>query len=347
MNSFLQKPKMGFLLGKFYPPHQGHVFMCEFARQYCEELTILVCSMDNETIPGHLRYQWMKEMFPDCNVIWEKRDLPQEPNGPDDVEFWAIWKQVVYDAMKRVSIIKGYEDIGQADIDVVFASEDYGHRLAAEVGARFVPVDITRTARTVSGTAIRNDPFDNWEFIPHVVRPHFVKRVCVFGPESTGKSTLARNLARSYHTIVAPEYGRTYTETFGAEVGAQDLQYIVHGHLASVAAAKRQANRILIEDTDPVMTAVWSDMLTGERHPWFAEFTDHADLYLLCGVNVPWIDDGTRYFPKQEERDRFFKVCRDELDRRQVAYAIIDGDNWVYREVQATWAINKHFGIKG
>ena len=59
----------GFLLGKFLPPHQGHVFLAEFARRHCDSLTILVCSLARDPIPGALRFAWMRELFPDCRVI--------------------------------------------------------------------------------------------------------------------------------------------------------------------------------------------------------------------------------------------------------------------------------------
>lgn len=315
------KPHVGFLLGKFMPPHQGHVFLCDFARQYCEHLVILVCSMPNEPIPGELRFKWMTEMFPDCTVVWEKRVLPQEPSGPDDTAFWDAWKQASRGAMQ--SAFGDYWNYP----DVVFASEEYGHKLADTLGATFVPVDIARAARPISGTAIRNDPFGNWEFIPNAVKPHFVKRVTLFGPESTGKSTLATALGQHYNTIVIPEYGSTYTEAFGSEVNENDIQKIVQGHLASVAAGKRQANKILIEDTDPVMSGVWSDMLVGKRDAWFDTFGDYGDLYLLTDIDIPWVDDGTRYFKNDEDRKRFFDICENELIRRGINYVKVSGSH--------------------
>jgi HTH-type transcriptional regulator, transcriptional repressor of NAD biosynthesis genes len=316
------KPERGFVLGKFMPPHQGHVFLCDFARAYCRRLTILVCSLDDDPIPGALRHAWMTELFPDCEVRWCAEPLPQEP--ADDPRFWEIWADVV----ARYG----------GEPDVVFASEAYGERLAAEVGATFVPVDHRRLARPASGTAVRADPFARWEDIPAPVRPWFVKRVCVFGPESTGKTTLAGRLAGRFHTACAPEYGRTYTEAFGTEVGPDDLLRIALGQVATRTAVARQANRILIEDTDPVLTAVWSDMLTGDRHPWFAAFDDHAHLYLLCDTDAPWVDDGTRYFPKDADRRRFSDLCEAELVARGVAYVVLRG-GWEEREAQATAAI--------
>ncbi len=342
----MQKPKLGFVLGKFMPPHNGHVFMCEFARQYCDKLVILVCSLENEPIAGKLRYQWMKEMFPDCHVVHETRDLPQEPRSDDDPEFWEAWKGAVRSAMQDYTYTwndgNGLAGLPWSYPDVVFASEDYGHKLAATVGARFVPVDIARSSHTVSGTAVRSDPFANWAFIPPVVRPHYVKRVCLFGPESTGKTTLGKQLAETFNTVFCPEYGRTYTETFGADnLTADDLFNIVQGHQASVLAAKRQANKILIEDTDPVMTGVWSEMLLGHRDPWFDGFVDHADLYLLCDVDIPWVNDGTRYFDNDDDRRRFFNICENELIKRKVNYVKISG-NREERLERASAAINHY-----
>ena len=324
----------------------GHQFFFDTAASYCEHLTIAVCTLESEPIPGKLRYEWVKQMAPvNSTVYWYKHDIQQEPNGEDDQAFWDAWKKVAQYAMQETA----EDQIGDWDNwtnpDVVFASEKYGHRLAKELwGARFVPVDISRTARQVSGTKVRTDPFAYWDYIPQPVRPYFTKRVCLFGPESTGKSTLALELGEHYKTVVVPEYGRTYTEAFGADVGPEDLQRIVQGHLATVAAAKRQANRILIEDTDPVMTAVWSDMLVGNRHPWFESFDDHADLYLLTDVDIPWEDDGTRYFKNDDDRRRFFDVCQRELEVRGVPYVRISGDR-ASRFTRATSAIEEYLGL--
>ncbi len=319
----------GFLLGKFLPPHDGHVFLCDFARGYCDELTILVCTLDGDPIPGALRFQWMRELFPDCRVLHLAEDVPQEP--ADHPEFWDIWRGIV-------------QRFHPEPIDFVFASEDYGNRLAAEVGARFVPVDIPREAVPVSGEAIRADPFANWRYIPPPVRPYFVKKICIFGPESTGKTTLARDLAARLETVHVPEYGRVYTDTFGTDVGSDDLLAIARGHIAATAAAARQANRVLVMDTDPVLTAVWSDMLTDSRDPWFNSFDDTADLYLLTGIDMDWEDDGTRYFPDGETRRRFHAACKAELERRGLAFLPVEGDR-EERLVKAVAAVEDAFSI--
>jgi len=306
---FLDKPERGFLLGKFMPPHQGHVFLCDFARAYCRKLTILVCSQPDDPIPGYLRHRWMQELYPDCNVVACQDALPQEP--ANDSNFWTIWREVI-------------ARYAPENPDVVFASETYGMKLAAEIGARFVPVDISRTARPISATDIRRNPMQHWDALPPVVRPYYARRVTLFGAESSGKSTLAKALAAHYRTIIVPEYGRTHTETFG-DCGEEGLREIVMGHLASVEAAKRQANRVIIEDTDPVLTAIWSDMLIGHRDPWFADYADHGDLYILTELDVPWEQDGIRYFGNEADRRRFYDLCVAELERRNIPYVRVAG----------------------
>ena len=82
---------------------------------------------------------------------------------------------------------------------------------------------------------------------------------------------------------------------------------------------------MVIEDTDVVLTAVWSDMLLGARDAWFDAYSDYADLYLLCDIDFAWVDDSTRYFAEPAQRLRFFALCKQELERRGLRYVLIRG----------------------
>ena len=322
-----QNMTKGFLLGKFMPPHKGHMYLCSFAQNYCDELTILVGTQPDEPIPGAARFEWMRQLFPKARVLHMHRTMPQAPEEHPD--FWNIWRQAcrTYHSEK---------------IDFVFASEQYGHRLAAELDARFVPVDINRESVPVSATLIRQNPHRYWDYIPAPVRAHFLKKICLFGPESTGKSTLALQLAQHYQSCLVPEYGRTYTENFGVDCSEGDLLNIAKGHRAATAAATDNARLYLIMDTDPLLTALWAKMLLGRRIDALDAFADYADLYLLCDIDLPWKDDGTRYFPDHERRTAFFNLCRDELEKRKLPYAVISGAD---RLKSATDAIASKFGV--
>jgi NadR type nicotinamide-nucleotide adenylyltransferase len=172
-----------------------------------------------------------------------------------------------------------------------------------------------------------------------------VVRVCLHGPESTGKTTLARELAEHFHTRFVPEFGRLYCEAFGNECDAEDLRAIVRGQLLMSNAAERKAERILILDTDPVMTSIWADVLLGHRPADLDRVEDPADLYLLADVDVPFAADAIRFFPDQKTREAFFERCKIELDRRKLPYVIISGDREARRQ-RAIAAIRERFAAR-
>ena len=148
----------GFILGKFLPLHRGHMHLIDYGRRRVDQLTVLVCSLKREPIPGELRYQWVKDLFPDVNVQHYGEDIPQYPEEHPD--FWGIWLRTI-----RLFVPTGP--------DVVFTSETYGDQLAEVLGARHECVDIARSTFPVSGTALRNDPRKYWDLIPPLVQAYY------------------------------------------------------------------------------------------------------------------------------------------------------------------------------
>ena len=169
-----------------------------------------------------------------------------------------------------------------------------------------------------------------------------MRTVCLHGPESTGKTTLARALAAHFATVWVPEFGRIYCEIFGNECDLEDLRAIRQGHELLAAAGRRKANEVLILDTDAVMTAIWSDILIGMRPADLDQVSDPADLYLLCDVDVPFQADRIRYFPSQTTRETMFAQTKAELERRQLRFATISGSR-EERYQSAIKAIIKEF----
>jgi len=321
--------RRGFLLGKFLPPHAGHKYLCDFAQCQCDELTILVCSIDAEPIPGRLRHEWMRREFPHARVIHCDEDLPQEP--ADHPDFWNIWRE----ACRRYH---------PESIDAVFASEAYGQRLAEELGGQFVPVDIARSVVPVSGTALREAPYENWNHLLPPARTWFTRTVALHGPESTGKTTLAVRLAKALGTICVPEFGRLYTEIFGVDCDANDIRQIALGQTAAIAAARPQARGLVISDTDSVMSAVWSDMLAGHRDELFSGEIAVSDFYFLMDIDAPWEDDGTRYFSDSTTRQLFFEKCKKELDQRNLPYQRLSG-SWDEKFDQAMESLRERYPL--
>jgi len=302
----------GFLLGKFLPPHRGHQLLCDTALAMTSQLTILVCSLPDDPILGEVRHRWMAAMYPAARVLHLAKVVPQAPEESPD--FWPIWRDLV----------RGYHP---EPIDLVFASDSYGARLALELGARWVPVDTARDAMPIAASAIRADPVTHWGMLSEIARPWYAKRLVLCGAESTGKSTLARQLARHFHTVALPEYGRTWCEAFGLDLQPVDLNRIAAGHIATREAALRHVDRVLIEDTDIVMTSVWAEMLFGARDPELEAIAATGDRYLLLDTDVPWQDDGTRFFGDVQQRARFQQLTEAALARRGIEPVLVSGDS--------------------
>lgn len=320
-----ERKRRGMVLGKFMPPHLGHQYLVDFARHYTDELTVVVEHVRNEPIPSTLRFQWMRELFPSVNVVHLQEENPQDPS--EHPEFWAIWQR----SLQR---ILPYPP------DLLFASESYGPKLANVLGAQFVPVDPARSIMPISGTKVREQPLVHWRYLPECVRPYYLKRVCVFGPESTGKSTLAARLADHFETPLVPEYARTLIELQGGELTASDMLTIARGQLASEDALARKANRLLICDTDALATSIWSEVLFGSC-PEIITAQARArtyDLTLLLDVDVPWVSDVVRYLP--HERRSFFERCERALEAQGRPFVVVRG-TWDERWETARKAVQQ------
>lgn len=149
--------------------------------------------------------------------------------------------------------------------------------------------------------------------------------ICLHGPESTGKSTIGPRLAARFGTPLIGEYGRDYAEMHGTDFAMADLVSIAKGHDMLTREALARGRYPVILDTDPLMTAVWADMLFGWRDPWFDAWDGAADLYLLFDIDLPWVEDGTRMFGRKATRQRFFDLSKAELERRGVAWRLVSG----------------------
>ncbi len=171
-----------------------------------------------------------------------------------------------------------------------------------------------------------------------------LRRVCVTGPESTGKTTLAQGLAEWGKTEWVRETSRLYAERKGTELLASDVDPIAREHIAAAdeasGAALAVGRRLLVLDTDLVSTMVYGAYYYGEVPEWVhaAEWARRADLYLLCDVDVPWIPDGIRDRPL--DRDAMFALFDDALASRGANVVRLQG-SWSERWDAAVGAVGR------
>ena len=152
-----------------------------------------------------------------------------------------------------------------------------------------------------------------------------ITRIAITGPESTGKSWLAENLAKSYQTIWVPEFARHYLEILGRPYTYEDVLTIARGQMAAEVSAIPEANRFIFCDTECIVTKIWCDVKFERCHSWIVEQIEQRpyDLYLLCDIDLPWQPDPQREHPHL--RQYLFELYHSELTKRKLPFAIVKG----------------------
>ncbi len=153
-----------------------------------------------------------------------------------------------------------------------------------------------------------------------------LRKIAIVGPESTGKSFMAKRLARDFGTFYVPEYSRYYCEGLDNEYTLEDEMNIFYGQLALEDSLLDVVDQpLLFCDTTILTVKIWSDYLFQHTpEEVLSEIqTRSYDFYLLMDIDLPWEDDPIRDFPKK--RGYFMNVWKKELKVLKTPYAIING----------------------
>lgn len=296
----------GIAVGKFNPPHLGHLHLIERAAARVDHLFVLLCDHPSHSLSAEQRRSWLVDAAPsNVTVLVTPDDLPLA-NAP-----WAR---------------RALELLPSAPA-VAFTSEAWGPDWAALMGADHVMIDLDRTTVPISATEIRADLGTHFRWLLPAARAALAHRVVVIGAESTGKSTMAEALARELATVWVPEHGRWYWE------GRRYLheQSWTSDELRRIAAAQRRleqdlarrsSNGVVIVDTDALVTAVWHERYLGVPDPELDKLVTRLvpDLYLVCCPDFDWVQDGTRESKAQRTSMHESVTARAEASGAQVAY---------------------------
>ncbi len=324
----------GLIVGKFSPLHRGHQLLIQRAFEQCHEVVLI--SYSKPELPGceaERRERWLAELFPQARRLVVSEERFRQEFGDRSVAMPA--NNADHSAHRRFTGFLCQHVLG-VTVDAVLTSEEYGEGFARALTLYFreqnpsAPevhhylVDLERRQVPISATMIRTDIHANRQWLSPCVYASFVRRVCVLGGESSGKSTLTKALAEHYRTVHVPEYGRELWEAKNGALAFEDMLHIAETQIAAEEKACLQATRFLFCDTSPLTTVFYSQHLFRRVDPKLEYLARrHYDLVVLCAADFGFIQDGTRQDASFRERQNAWYVT--ELSRRGIPFIEVNG----------------------
>jgi HTH-type transcriptional repressor of NAD biosynthesis genes len=277
---------VGLVVGKFWPPHAGHRFLIDQLVERCDRVFVVVCASRSQMPSGRDRAMWIQAEYPFHEVVVVDDLCAWHHPGSCSDECSEVWRDRI-------------NELNLEPIDIVATSEPYGERFADLLGVHHMQVDLTRTNVPITASLVRDDLSGSWHFLDLSVRKGLVRRVVVLGAESTGTSTLTRNLAEALSMPSTAEAGRTVSwelyaavnEMTAVQWSSADFWSIVNHQISLEHRALEFAANLspgqegpwIVCDTDTLATVAWWERYLGSDPSALLEFAKSrlADLYLL------------------------------------------------------------------
>ncbi len=318
-----------FVFGKFLPFHKGHEAMIKFALTKCDFLTVLICCSDKENIPDTTRKKWIEKTFETENKIeirsynYSERELPNTSESSQEVS--KVWSE------KFKAFFPDY--------NLVITSEEYGNYVASFMDIKHIAYDIPKQLFPVSATAVRNDIFTNWKFLPDSVKPDFTIKVVVLGTESTGKTTLTERLAKHFNCSSVKEAGRDLIANSNS-FEFDDLHLVASEHAKRIYTAVLEQSPLIIIDTDIHITKSYANFIFDKTLEVENKTynSNKADIYLYLNNDVEYVQDGTRL--SENDRNLLDISHRNILQQHNIDITEITGD-WEQRFDKAVTTIKQ------
>ena len=168
------------------------------------------------------------------------------------------------------------------------------------------------------------------------------KLICFYGPESTGKTTMAIELAKFYQTNWVPEVAREFITS--NEFTVDDIIKIGKAQTQRVLDKAKSANKILFCDSDLITTQIYSRHYLGIVPEILIELENQIqyDLYFLFDIDTEWIADGLRDLGHM--RKEMYEIFKAGLESRNIPYIKVQGD-WEQRKAIIVTALEEKFHL--
>jgi nicotinamide riboside kinase len=229
------------------------------------------------------------------------------------------------------------ESYGFKPGDFVVSSELYGQTLADRLGGIFMPYDPNRELYYTKATNIRNNLDKYFEDILPEFQHNLRSTITIWGAESTGKTTLSKELAWTINGHWLFEWARPYLEAVGPDINVASMTAIWRGQLATQRHARYMYNKpFVVQDTDLFSTVGyweqphWADALGAVPQGLVQDaLNTKSDLYIITKSNIPFEEDPLRYGgDHRESPDEYWIEIAKKYD---LNYVVLDSSDLFQR----------------
>lgn len=332
-----------FVLMTAMPPTKGHINLIRFAAELADNVTVIVCTQPDEPFPSErflavadaTKHSERFHAAGEVKVEWLHRKLEQNPSAPG---FWEMWDK----------IMRGF---GFKPGDMCVSSEPYGKTLADRLDGVFMPYDPERELYYTKATQIRNNPAKYFADIAPEFQQHLRQTVTIFGAESTGKTTLSRELSYKANGHWLFEYARPYLTYTENVITPESMTGIWKGQKAIQRHGQRMLDKPwVIQDTDLFSTVGywefphWQETLGPVPEELIKDAIElKSDLYLITKSNIPFEKDPLRYKSDEGVREGSDEYWINVAEKYGLNYKVVTPKESGLRTAAALDMMDEHF----